>query len=214
MGSFSPIRLQPEFLSDFQNRQLELGLRPATVNRKTEVITAVLTFAVKHRRLPYNPSSGFQKLKSVPTGVSFWERHEAEAFLTFADRKYPRGSDLRWVYVVYLLALNTALRAGEIWGLKPQDVVHDGELLYIQRQFDRVKQDFGPLKWRTPPRYVPCNEELREELRSLVVAQSIAHSATFFCGLMVSQCVTRFSQGRTFKPTAAKQEYAASGFMI
>jgi hypothetical protein len=45
MGKLSPIRFQPEFLSSFQNRQLELGLKPATVNRKTEVITSVLSFS-------------------------------------------------------------------------------------------------------------------------------------------------------------------------
>ena len=87
---------------------------------------------------------------------------------------------MRWVYVVYLLALNTGLRAGEIWGLKPQDLVHDGDLLYIQRQYDRIKKDYGPLKWKTPPRYVPCNEDLRLELSSLIKTQKLSSNETFF----------------------------------
>ena len=40
---------------------------------------------------------------------------ESESFLSFADLKYPPGSKDRWVYVVYLVALNTAIRGSEIW---------------------------------------------------------------------------------------------------
>lgn len=180
MGHLSPIRFQPEFLSDFQSQQLGQGLRPATVNRKTEVIRAILAFSVKRRRIPYNPSAGFDKLKAVPQGVSFWEEHEAQAFLSAMDKKYPKGSENRWIYVVYLLDLNTALRAGEIWGLQPQDLVQGGSLLYIQRQYDRVKKDFGPLKWNMPPRYVPCNEELFSELTALIAERRVSPGKTIF----------------------------------
>jgi hypothetical protein len=34
------------------------------VNRKTEVITAILNHSMRHRRIPYNPSSGFTKLRA------------------------------------------------------------------------------------------------------------------------------------------------------
>ncbi|PIR22540.1 MAG: hypothetical protein COV44_07580 [Deltaproteobacteria bacterium CG11_big_fil_rev_8_21_14_0_20_45_16] len=82
------------------------------------------------------------------------------------NEKYPAGSTKRWIYTVYLLALNSGLRAGEIWGLKFEDIKQDGEVLHIQRQFDRVHRDFRTTKGKTS-RLVPCNENLFQELMAL-----------------------------------------------
>lgn len=157
------------------------GNANATVNRKTEVITAVLNFSVKHRRIPFNPSSGFRKLPRDQDEMLFWARSEAESFLEFTNTKYLVGSPHRWVHGVYLLALNTALRAGEIWGLQPRDLLDDGEMIFIRRQFCRVKHDFGRTKGKKP-RHVPCNEVLRKELQSLIKANGVRLDQTIFHG--------------------------------
>lgn len=180
LGHLTPDRVGLDTISDFQSEQLDLGKKPATVNRKTEVIAAVLNFSVKNRRIPFSPCHGYEKLTSSREGVSFWEIHEAEKFLAFAQEKYPTGSPLRWVYVVYLDAINTAKRAGEIWGLKPSDLVQGGELQNVQRQYDRVAKTFRPLKWNMPPRHVPCNSELRAELFALIESQRIPKDRTIF----------------------------------
>lgn len=178
-GSLSPARLTPERLSRFQSEQLANGLAPATVNRKTDVITAALNFSVRHRRIPFSPATGFRKLPEVREEMKFWERSDAEAFLEFANRKYPLGSENRWIYVVYLLALNTALRAGEIWGLQPQDVVQDGELLAIRRQWDLNAKAFRLPKGKKA-RLVPCNEILRDELERLSSGKTFRTDQTIF----------------------------------
>ena len=152
-----------------QSEQLDRGLKPATVNRKTEIIRAILSFSAKNRRIPHNPGTGFQKLREVREGVQFWEPEEARHFLAQMHARYPVGSAYRWVYVVYLMALNTGMRAGEIWGFHPRDIVRGGELLLVQRQFDRVVKLLRPTKGKKP-RHVPCNPELLEELQSLIVA--------------------------------------------
>jgi uncharacterized protein YfcZ (UPF0381/DUF406 family) len=63
-GKYSISKMTPSLLVNFQNQQLKVGKTPSTVNRKTEVITAILNNSFKHRRIPYNPSAGFTKLKS------------------------------------------------------------------------------------------------------------------------------------------------------
>lgn len=144
------------------------------------VMMAILNFAVKQRRIPYNPAAGFSKLAEVRPDMKFWEPAEALAFLEFADRKYPRESEDRWIYVVYLLALNTGLRVGEIWGLQTQDFTQGEELLQIQRQFDVVSKTLRPPKGKKS-RYVPCNSFLRLELKQLVNKKRLAKNETFFC---------------------------------
>ncbi len=172
-GHMAPNRLHPGFLADLQAAELSRGLKAATVNRRLEVISSILNFSVRSRRIPFNPASGLQKLKEVREGISFWEKWEAEAFLAFTSEKYPPGSDKRWVYVVYLLALNTGMRCGELWGLQPRDLVQDGEMIHVQRQFDRVSRTYRPPK-STKSRYVPCNPELRSELEAIIRQRKVA----------------------------------------
>lgn len=159
IGSDSLLRIQRKLLNE--------NLSAATVNRHTQMILSVLNFAVHQRALPFNPAAGFKKLKESRDAVSFWEKNEIEGFLKFAQEKYPRDSTDRWVFVIYLAALNTAARAGELWGLMPQDLQQDGEIIVIQRQFNKATNVFGPTKGRRVRR-VPCNSYLRDELMALI----------------------------------------------
>lgn len=180
LGRLTLDRVNPVVFSNYRMTRLEDGLKPATVNRETEVMMAILNFAVKQRRIPFNPAAGFVKLEEVREDIQFWERIEATAFLMFADRKYPVGSKSRWIYVVYLLVLNTALRAGEVWGLRTKDLAQGDELLHIQRQFDLVLKGFRPPKGKKS-RYVPCNSFLRGELKHLITIGKMGLDQTFFC---------------------------------
>jgi integrase len=172
-------RISPEFLTRFQQSELKKGARPATINRKTEVVTAVLNNSVKHRRIPFNPTMGFRKLSKNQKEMDFWNKDEAESFLSFIDEIYPKGSDDRWVYAVYLLALNTGLRAGEIWGLRPQDILEGQRSITVKRQFNRVTLDFTAPKSKKP-RVVPCNQVLLNELKSWIDLKKMSPTDTIF----------------------------------
>ena len=111
--------------------------------------------------------------------MSFWSSEEAMSFLCAMSERYPKGSPKRWVYCVYLLALNTAMRAGEIWGVKPMDLSSDGLSLMVRRQFNRVTLDFGQTKGKKA-RAVPCNEVLRRELMELIGSASVKTDEPIF----------------------------------
>jgi integrase len=112
-------------------------------------------------------------------GVGFWEQKEAESFLEFAARKYPKCSSKRWVYVAYLTAINTGARAGELWALRPSDIKHSGELILIERQFSTPINNFAPTKGKNY-RSAPCNEHLRRELEDLIEANKVQLTETIF----------------------------------
>ena len=181
IGNLTAEKLTPAFLSCLQRKLKEGGSKSLTVNRKTEVITAILNFSVKQRRIPFNPSSGFRKLPSDQAEMQFWERMEAEDFLRFVSEKYPAGSSERWIYLVYALALNTGMRAGEIWGLQPRDLNSQSESIFIRRQFDRVKKDFGITKGKKS-RHVPCHAELMAQLLAFVIDKKTRFDQTVFHG--------------------------------
>lgn len=164
-GHLTVDRLTPELIMRFQEKEKAKGLANSTINRKTEVISAILNFSTKHRRIPYNPTNGFSKLKQLQSEMSFWNEDEAISFLSEMDELHPRGSKDRWIYVVYLVALNTAMRAGEIWGLQLKDLTPDA--LWVRRQFNRVTLTFTPTKGKKA-RHVPCPAVLKEEIDQLV----------------------------------------------
>lgn len=166
-SKLAPSSFDSELLTAIQMQLSRSGLKPASVCRHLEVIMAILRFSAKRRRIPHIPYVGYEKPRIVTDDKDFWEEDEAQDFLSFVNQKYPAGTKNRWIYVVYLLALNTALRAGEIWGLKPMDVKQNGEILHIQRQFDRVESTFRPTKGKDNRR-VPCNSFLLAELRSVL----------------------------------------------
>lgn len=186
MGKMTLNKFTPTFLYSYQQELMQKGYSKNTVNRFTEVITAIINHSYRNQRIPYNPSVGFKKFPTSNIEMSFWKRSEAISFLEFASSEYPKGSKNRWAYVVYLLAVNTALRAGEIWGLKVCDIVEDGKTLFIRRQFNRVTKDFDLIKGKRNTkngktyRHVPCNKELLSELEAIIENEKLGPEDTIF----------------------------------
>jgi integrase len=178
-GKLPIARFTPSLLVKFQQIQLKQGKTPNTVNRKTEVITAILNHSMRHRRIPYNPSSGFTKLRAETKEMSFWEKHEAVDFLKSMNELHPKESETRWRYLVYLLALNTGMRAGEIWGLFPKDFSRDGHSIFVVRQYNRVNKKFGQTKGKNT-RHVPLNDHLKNELYDLIEKDGIGQNEPVF----------------------------------
>lgn len=178
-GNLPVEKITPEFLTQLQQGELRAGRSPATANRKTEVLTTIMNHSVKHRRIPFNPATGFRKLRKSQKEMEFWSLTEAQDFLAHIGNKYPAGSKDRWVYLVYLIALNTGLRAGEIWGLRPSDVSEPQSAILVRRQFNRVSLSFTPPKSRKP-RAVPANQELLREVKDWIRSKKIGHDDTIF----------------------------------
>lgn len=178
-GDFAIEKAVPEFLTKFQHKQLAKGVTNTTVNRKTEVIMAILNYSVKQRRIPMNPSIGFKKLRKPTKEMSFWGESEALSFLNHTLIKHPRGYKLHWVYVVYLVALNTGLRAGEIWGLRPTDINREKSTITIRRQFNRVIKSMSETKSKKA-RTVPCNQAVLSSLDFLITTLNIKDGETIF----------------------------------
>jgi integrase len=178
-GNIAIERITPEFLSKYQLAEFHKGLKAATVNRKTEVITAILNHSVRHRRIPFSPATGFKKLVKATKEMDSWDQTEALDFLKTMSERYPENSAERWVYAVYLLALNTGLRAGEIWGLMPSDLNEAQNTIMVRRQFNRVALKFTPTKSKKP-RVVPCNAGLMFELKNLIRKNKINNEDTIF----------------------------------
>ena len=179
VGHLKPNELHSGRIVCLQRELLAKGLNQKTVNKRIGVIHSVLNFSTKLKRIPYNPSSGYPKLKETSLPMEYWTQTEARDFLEFTENKYPLGSSQRWVYLVYLLAINTGLRAGEIWGLYPRDFNFENSLLRVTQQYDRILHSVRTTKSRKA-RIVPCNPTLTHEFKDWIRLKNIDSSKTVF----------------------------------
>jgi integrase len=154
----------------------------------TEVLCAILNYSAKTQRIPLNPAKGYSKLPDDRVEISYWQPEEVRDFLGFVGKKYPKGHEERWVYVAMLVALNCGPRAGELWGLMPEDVKE--ETLYIKRQWREIEKWFDlpkgkrnrKAKDRLPYRHTVLHPVVRTELLEIIEQRQIQPNQTIFGG--------------------------------
>lgn len=150
------------------------GLKISTQNRYIELVVRILNFSFQHGRINFNPAFGFQRLKEPRDGINFWNEEEIRLFLKFANDKYPPFNKKRWIYVAYLMCLETGVRANELWGFSKTGI-EDSSLL-ISKQLSKERL-LVPTKGKDVRR-VPLSDNLREELNILANMQT---GLTLFC---------------------------------
>ena len=173
-GNYKISRFTPGFLFEFRLLMKRQGLSTSTQNRYVDLISRVISFSYKQRRINANPCLGYEKAREVNKEMQFWCEDEVNEFLVFADWKYPRGSIRRWIYCAYLIALETGMRGGEIWGLKASDIPNEGNTLRVSRQF-LGGTSFDLTKGKDS-RLVPFSDGLKAEVQQVLTEEGVVSS--------------------------------------
>jgi integrase len=88
---------------------------PGGVNKIITLVNSIMKFGVTRGFVEKNPFEGYKKLKVDSQKYQYWEVHEIEQFLKqIASSHY---------FNVFLFALNTGMRRGEICGLLWENVL-------------------------------------------------------------------------------------------
>lgn len=103
----------------------KIGLTNKGINMRITVLKSILNEAIRQTYLLRNPIAGFKELKLPLAQFRFWTVTEAEQFLE-ANRNSLH-------YQIYIIALNTGMRLGEIAGLKWDRVDLNQKLISITR---------------------------------------------------------------------------------
>lgn len=103
------------------------------------ILQKAFDHAVKRKLVPFNPVRGVQKPTLQKTEMRTWTGEEARAFLEAAE-----GDRL---HAMFVLALTTGMRQGELFGLKWTDIDFDHNTLQVQRTLDEYR---GTLTPKTP----------------------------------------------------------------
>jgi integrase len=144
------------------------GNAPKTVNNHLTVLSSLFAKAVLWGYAETNPVKGVSKLKLPPREFRFWDREQSQVFL-----EHMRAREPRW-YPMFLTALRTGLRQGELIALRWED------LDFVKRQL-HVVQNFTAGALTTPKsgrgRIVPMFADLVRALK----AHRHLRSSLVFC---------------------------------
>ncbi len=138
------------------------GRAKATVNRILETLSPIFTYDMRLGYIDRNPVTLAGKLPLDEVHVTYWSVEEADAFLSYCREKYARRKN--WVYRLYLLALNTGLRWGELAALQWDRVDLNKNLIIVSRT---VSQKTGEIRETTKGRrirHVGINSSLKPAL--------------------------------------------------
>lgn len=141
------------FLTHLQKKDLS----PTRINFYLRVLKQIFFDAERWEYLPRNPFKNLPKLKENPRVITYWLAEEVLKFLQAnRDHEY---------YALFLVALNTGLRRGELLGLKWDKVDFLARQIIVARTRDRygVKETTKTGKIR----FVPMNEAVIRTLTSL-----------------------------------------------
>ena len=109
----------------------DAGLSARSVHHTHRVLHRAFVQAVRWNLIVRNPCDGAQGPRATRSEMKVWTPEQADAFL-IATRKHP-------VHALYMLALTTGMRQGELLGLKWADVDLSASTLAVRRSLQRQR---------------------------------------------------------------------------
>lgn len=125
LGSILLNKLSPLAIQDFYADLLAGGLSSSTVSLYHGVLHRALDQAVKWRLIPHNPANAVDAPRPNPPEMQTWTAEQARAFLV--------GTASDDLAALYVLALHTGMRRGELLGLKWGDIDVERGTLAVRR---------------------------------------------------------------------------------
>ncbi len=119
--------LSPSHIQSFYQSKLQTGLSPRSVIHLHEALRRALNRAVALGLLATNPCAGVQLPRAPKTIMQPFTREEAVRFLRAVG-----GSRFEALFV---LAVTTGMRRGELLGLRWKDVDFDGAIIRVSRSY-------------------------------------------------------------------------------
>lgn len=130
IAKFKLSALSPLVLAGWRDRRLEAGCAGATVNRELNVISSVFNWGRKELMIQVeNPVAGIRRPPSSASRARRLEEGEEERLMVAledhpsdGDKKYRVGTKNPWIKPMVLIAIETAMRRGELLSLKWENV--------------------------------------------------------------------------------------------
>lgn len=170
---FIPLqKLSPQAIQGYFTAKLASGLSSTTVRHHATLLHGALRHAVKWGLLARNPADMVDPPRRCRSEIRVLDEEQVRLFLAEARRSSVH-------YRLYLAALTTGMRQGELLGLRWRDVDLSLGVASVQQTFYRLgkRMLFKEPKTATARRTVALLSVLVQELLSLRGEQRVRHGA-------------------------------------
>ena len=131
LGKTRVVKLIPQQLQSLYSAKLSEGLSPTTVFHIHATLHRALEQAVRWGVVARNVADLVDPPRRLHKEMTAWTPDQAKAFLAAADGDRLEG--------LYILAITTGLRQGELLGLRWEDIDLDGSTLHVRATMQRTK---------------------------------------------------------------------------
>ncbi len=133
LGRLKLANLNAMHLQRLYRDRLDSGLSGSTVQKMHHVLHKALSQAVKWNLIPRNPADGVKAPTASTKEMHPLSAPEARRLFEAASKTSDR------LEALYMLAVHTGIRRGELLGLKWEDVDLDGSTIRVRRTLTRVE---------------------------------------------------------------------------
>lgn len=164
-----------------------------TINHYLQVIRTVLNYAVRNNDLLRNPITRAHFLPEHEVAFRYWQKAEAEKFIAHVEKKYRHEN--RFVYLLYMIALNTGMRWSEIIALKWDCIHFAGKPhIVVKWAFCIKSRQMRETTKGHKIRYVGLNEALLTALQEAEVARTPGAEFVFHTAAGTHLYISNFYQ--------------------
>jgi integrase len=134
LGKVKLSRLTPARIQALYAAKLSAGMKPASVRQIHAILHNAFEQAVRFNLIPTNPASKVDPPKVRQEEITPLSAEQVNKFLDVTQNEHDRFEAL------YVLALTTGLRVGELLGLKWSDTDLNARRLRVSRQLQRSQE--------------------------------------------------------------------------
>ncbi|WP_342042830.1 site-specific integrase [Bacillus sp. OTU2372] len=206
LGPIKISKLQPSHLQEYYAQKLsngkidEGGLSAQSVKHHHRLIFKALKDAVKWQLIVRNVAEAVTPPKTRKVEMQTWDNEQVKVFLNVSkDSPY---------YPIYLTAINTGMRRGEVLGLRWQDIDFDNNIVYVRQSLQEVK-NVG-LTFKEPKsgktRSISVTPSLIKELKK-IYKQQLENKLLIGQGYKDLDLVFAQRNGKPIQPTEMARNY-------
>ncbi|MEH7275086.1 tyrosine-type recombinase/integrase, partial [Neobacillus vireti] len=206
LGSIKIAKLHPSHLQEYYSQKLVngkkdgLGLSAQSVKHHHRLIHKALKDAVKWQFLVRNVAQAVTPPKIKKIEMQIWDNIQVKTFLNAARSSV--------YYPIYLTAIYTGMRRGEILGVRWQDVDFDNNIIYVRQSLQEVKK--VGLTFKEPKsgksRSITITPSLKKELEK-IYQQLIENKSLFGKEYNDLDLVFAQKNGKPIQPTELARNY-------
>jgi integrase len=142
LGAVKLTDLRRAHVEQFYAALLEAGVSAAQCRKIGTTLTIALNAAVESKLIPFNPAAGVKKPKARKPEMQVLDLEQVAAFLVAAEKDR--------LFALYVTALDTGMRPGELFALEWPDIDLEGGFLCVRRSLEEIDGKLRVKDVKTP----------------------------------------------------------------